>query len=36
MAFVLTEDKALGPVYEGFLGAAGRVLEPKCIGHLVE
>ena len=36
MAFVLIEDKVLGPVYQGFLGAAGRVLEPNCIGHLVE
>ena len=36
MAFVLIEYKALGPVYQGFLGAAGRVLERNCIARLVE
>ena len=36
MPFVVIEDKALGPVDVGLLGAVGIVLEPNCIAHLIE
>jgi hypothetical protein len=36
MLFVVIENKALGPVDVGLLGAVGIVLEPNCIAHLVE
>jgi hypothetical protein len=36
MAFVVIEDKALGPVDLGLLGAVSIVLELNCIAHLIE
>jgi hypothetical protein len=36
MPFVVIEDKALGPVDVGLLGAVGIVLVPYCSTHLVE
>ena len=36
MPLVVIENKVLGPVDVGLLGAVGIVLEPNCIVHLVE